>query len=64
MDVCRRYFTMKSVTDMVSESFIWSVGITRPKRGQEKLAAYYICGTLAATVLGVIGLFVFLLHQL
>lgn len=50
---------MRSLTDIVSESFIWGVGITRPKLGHERRAAYYITGTLAATILGVIGLFIF-----
>jgi hypothetical protein len=55
---------MKSLTDIVSESFIWSVGITRPRRGQERRAAYFICGALAATVLGIVGMFLFLLNRI
>ena len=54
---------MRSLTDIVSESFIWGVGITRPKEGQRKLAAYYITGTLVATVLGVVGLFLVVIHH-
>jgi hypothetical protein len=54
---------MRSLTDIVSESFIWGVGITRPKEGQKRLAAYYISGILAATVLGVVGLFLFLVTR-
>jgi hypothetical protein len=53
---------MRSLTDIVSESFIWGVGITRPKEGQRRLAAYYITGTLAATLLGVAGLFLYVVH--
>jgi hypothetical protein len=54
---------MKSLTDIISEGFIWGVGITRPKPGKERLAAYYISGTLAATVLGVLGIFLFLISR-
>jgi hypothetical protein len=54
---------MRSLTDMVSESFIWGVGITRPNEGKKRLAAYYISGTLAATILGVVGLFLFLVSR-
>jgi len=54
---------MRSLTDIVSESFIWGVGITRPKEGQRRLAAYYISGTLAATVLGVVAWFLFLVTR-
>ncbi|QMV19175.1 hypothetical protein GOB94_11195 [Granulicella sp. 5B5] len=54
---------MKSLTDIVSESFIWGVGITRPKAGKERLAAYYITGVLAATILGVLGAFLFVITR-
>lgn len=54
---------MRRLTEFVSESFIWSVGITRPKPGQERRAALYITATLAATVLGALGLFVFVLSR-
>ena len=58
-----REYVMKSLTDMVSESFIWGVGITRPKPGQEHIAAYYITGILVATIAGVAGLFLFALSR-
>jgi hypothetical protein len=48
---------MKSLVDFVSESFIWGVGITRPKESQKRVAAYYITGTLVAVILGIVGLF-------
>ncbi|SEC36970.1 hypothetical protein [Terriglobus roseus] len=54
---------MRSLTDIVSESFIWSVGITRPKAGQERRAAYYISGTLATILLGIAGLFAFVVSR-
>jgi hypothetical protein len=55
---------MRRFTDLVSESFIWSVGITRPKPGQERMAAIYITATLAATILGAIAIFLLLLTVL
>lgn len=55
---------MKRLTDLVSEGFIWSVGITRPRPGKERLAAIYITATLAGSILAAIGMFVFLLGRL
>lgn len=55
---------MKKLTDLVSESFIWSVGITRPKPGQERLAAIYITVTLAASILVAVAMFLLVLHRL
>jgi len=55
---------MRKITDLISESFIWSAGITRPRPGQEKTAALYITVTLAASILGAVGMFFFLLHRL
>jgi hypothetical protein len=55
---------MRKLTELVSEGFIWGVGITRPAPGQEKRAALFITTTLFGSILAVIGLFVFLLHTL
>ena len=55
---------MRSISDLVSEGFIWGVGITRPKPGRERQAAYFITGTLFGTVLGVIALFFLATHFL
>jgi hypothetical protein len=55
---------MKRLTDLVSEGFIWSVGITRPRPGKERVAAIYITATLAASVLGAIAMFFLLLGRL
>ena len=55
---------MKRLTDFVSEGFIWGVGITRPRPGQERIAAIYITVTLAAAVLVAVGVFVFVLGRL
>ena len=42
---------MRSFTDVVSEGFIWAVGITRPKPGKERTAAVYITLMLAGSIL-------------
>ena len=55
---------MRSLTEVVSESFIWGVGITRPRPGQERRAAIYITVTLAGTVLAAAGVFLFLVGKL
>ena len=54
---------MRGLTRFVSESFIWSVGITRPRPGQERRAALFITITLAGTILAVLGVFLFLLSR-
>lgn len=53
---------MKKLTSLVSEGFIWGVGITRPRPGQENRAALYITGTLVATVVGAAAAFLLLLR--
>jgi hypothetical protein len=55
---------MKKMTELVSEGFIWSVGITRPKPGKERIAALYITATLVATLLGAAGAFLFVLSRI
>ncbi|RZU40106.1 hypothetical protein [Edaphobacter modestus] len=55
---------MRRLTDLVSESFIWSVGITRPRPGQERVAALYITLTLIASLLAAAGIFLLLLHSI
>ncbi|SFS18113.1 hypothetical protein SAMN05421771_3347 [Granulicella pectinivorans] len=55
---------MRKFTEIVSEGFIWGVGITRPAPGQEKRAALYITTTLFGSILAVIALFLLLLHTL
>jgi hypothetical protein len=54
---------MRSLTDFVSESFIWGVGITRPKERQRRFAAYYISACLAFAILGVVGFFLFMVTR-
>ena len=55
---------MRRLTEVVSESFIWGVGITQPKPGQERRAALYITATLVGTIVAVAGAFFFLLGRL
>lgn len=55
---------MRRLTDLISESFIWGVGITRPKPGKERVAAIYITATLAASVLVAVAMFLLLLQRL
>jgi hypothetical protein len=55
---------MRSLTEVVSESFIWGVGITRPRPGQERRAAIYITATLAGTIVIAVGVFLFLVSRL
>lgn len=54
---------MRRLTEVVSESFIWGVGITQPKPGQERRAALYITATLAGTIVAVATAFFFLLGR-
>ena len=55
---------MKRLTDLVSEGFIWGVGITRPRPGHERRAAIYITVTLVGSVLAAAGMFVLLLSRI
>jgi hypothetical protein len=55
---------MRSLTDLVSEGFIWSVGITRPRPGQEHRAAVYITTVLIISLLIAAGLFFFLCSKI
>ncbi|WP_263379303.1 hypothetical protein [Granulicella paludicola] len=51
---------MTKVTDIVSEGFIWSVGITRPKPGKERQAAIYISVLVGGVAAVFIGFFLYL----
>jgi hypothetical protein len=44
---------MKNLNEVVSESFIWAVGITRPRPGQERRAAWFITLGLSGTIFAV-----------
>lgn len=55
---------MKTISNLISEGFIWGVGITRPRPGQERRAAMYITGTLLGTVALVGGMFLLLLDRI
>jgi hypothetical protein len=51
---------MRSLTDIVSEGFIWDVGIIRPKERQRRFAVYYIFACLNFAILGAVGSFLFM----
>jgi hypothetical protein len=55
---------MRRLIDLISEGFIWGVGITRPEPGRKRLAAIYITATLIASILVAFAMFEFLLHHL
>lgn len=55
---------MRNLTEVVSECFIWGVGITQPRPGQERRAASYITSTLAATIVIAAAFFLFLVGRL
>lgn len=55
---------MRRLAEMVSEGFIWGVGITRPKPGQERRAALYITATLVGSLAAAVGVFFLLLGKI
>lgn len=55
---------MRSLTEIVSEGFIWGVGITRPKPGQKRRAAIYITGIMVGTILMAVGFFFLLVGRI
>lgn len=55
---------MRRLANFISEGFIWSVGITRPKPGKERIAALYITLTLGTSVLVAVAMFLLLLQRL
>jgi hypothetical protein len=55
---------MKNVAALVSESFIWAVGITRPRPGQERVAALYITLMLAGILVFAVCIFFLLMGHI
>lgn len=55
---------VRSIPEIVSEVFIWGVGITRPKPGKERAAALFITLTLVGTVAAVVLAFLLLVKIL
>lgn len=55
---------MGKFTEWISESFIWGVGVTRPKPGSERTAARYITALLVGTVLFLGAIIVFAATQI
>jgi hypothetical protein len=43
---------MRNLSDLITEGFIWGVGIRRPKPENERRAALYITGLLFGTMIG------------
>jgi hypothetical protein len=48
---------MPSITRLIGQGFIWSVGITKPQPGKERFAALYITGVLALCLAAVGSVF-------
>lgn len=55
---------MSKFSDVVTEGFIQSVGITRPRPGKERTAARYITGLIALTIVGAMAFFLVALHNI
>ena len=55
---------MKTLSDLISEGFIWGVGITRPQPKHERRAALYITCLLAGTVAGIAALFLLVVSRM
>jgi hypothetical protein len=53
---------MKRIPEIVSEAFIWGVGITRPKPGKERTAALFITLILFGTLVALVLVFLLLLR--
>jgi hypothetical protein len=53
---------MRNPAQIVSEAFIWAVGITRPKPGQERRAALFITFCLVGVLCAVAAMFWLLLR--
>lgn len=51
---------MRRLTSIVSEGFIWGVGITRPSAAKERSAAAYITLILIGSLMFAAGMFFFL----
>ncbi|MFC6646197.1 hypothetical protein ACFQBQ_11510 [Granulicella cerasi] len=55
---------MRKVSEVVSEGFIWGVGITRPREGEQRRAARYISFILAGSIALAVGAFFFLSQRI
>jgi hypothetical protein len=49
---------MASLSRLIGQGFIWSVGITKPRPGKERQAALYITGTLILCLVAAATFFV------
>jgi hypothetical protein len=55
---------MRNLSDLISEGFIWGVGITRPQPKHERRAALYITGLLVGTVASIAALFLLIVSRM
>ena len=55
---------MRKLSDLISEGFIWGIGITRPQPENEHRAALYITGLLVGTVACIAALFLLAVARL
>ena len=55
---------MKRLTDLITEGFVWGVGITEPKPNQWRRAGIYITTLLLAALLAIGVVFLFVVHTL
>ena len=55
---------MKRVTDFVTDLFVWGVGITKPKPGQQRQAGIYITALLLLCLLAIAAVFFLLSREI
>ncbi len=53
---------VKRLTDLITDGFVWGVGITQPKPTQQRRAGIYITAILIAALFGVAAFFFFAAH--
>jgi hypothetical protein len=54
--------TVKRLTDLITDGFVWRVGITLPKPAQQRRAGIYITAISIAALFAVAALFFFAAH--
>ena len=55
---------MRNLSELISEGFIWGVGITRPQPKNERRAALYITGLLVGTLANIAALFLLVVSRM
>jgi len=51
------------ITDVISQIFIWGIGITKPRPGQERRAGVYITSLLFGSLALIALFFVFVMFR-